>query len=314
MESRWYNGVIVLFWFSTMTWLVVDKVLPPLRRGDPPSYQTIYEGSETADPPVAWQMNWNNQPLGWAVSRVTRDSAGMTEVDSRVQFDKVPLEEMSPALLRAVVRSLVAPIGELEMQAHSRMEIDPLGRLAGFRSAVRVAGFPDSIVMHGTVEGSRLKIHVESGDVRYDTERYLPDDALIGDELSPLARLPGLHVGQSWTVPVYSPIRPPNSPMEILQAKVEDWEMIIWNGQAINTMAVIYRSDSGSGFGTLREPRGKLWVTDDGTVLRQEVNVFGSRLTFTRLYSQESLALADKIDELTLPRATREARAQDKRP
>ena len=42
MEHRWMKGVVVLFWMATMTWLVVEKVLPPLERGDPPTFHSAY--------------------------------------------------------------------------------------------------------------------------------------------------------------------------------------------------------------------------------------------------------------------------------
>ena len=38
MGSRTYNTVVVLFWLSTMVWLLVAKVIPDLRKGDPPNH------------------------------------------------------------------------------------------------------------------------------------------------------------------------------------------------------------------------------------------------------------------------------------
>ncbi|HEV3417256.1 MAG TPA: hypothetical protein VG056_10595, partial [Pirellulales bacterium] len=146
---------------------------------------------------------------------------------------------------------------------------------------------PEEIVMEGTIEGSQLKLRVDAGGANYSTERYMPRDALIGDELSPQARMPGLHLGQVWTVPVYNPLRPPDSPMEILQASVEGRETLMWNGSGVNTLLVVYRSDSGSTYGASRAPRGKMWVDDSGTVLRQEMDLLGSKLAFVRLPAEQ---------------------------
>ena len=180
------------------------------------------------------------------------------------------------------------------MDAFNRMEIDPLNRLSGFRSSIRVANLPQEIVLQGVVDGSRLKLRVDAGDLSYTTEHYMPRNALIGDELSPLARLPGLHVGQSWTIPVYNPLRlpdgPMDSPMEILQATVESHERLLWNGESIDTLLVVYRADSGSAFGTARRPRGKMWIDESGAVLRQEMNLLGSKLAFVRRPADDSPA------------------------
>jgi hypothetical protein len=301
MEHRWSNLVVVLFWLSTMTWLMVEKVLPPLQRGDPPSFRSIYGELDSSSPPICWSMTWNDQPIGWAMSRSARSTSGMTEIHSRVHFSRIPLEEMAPVWMRAVVSNAATPLGNLQMDALSQMEIDPLNHLSGFRSSIRVARLPDAIVMQGTVEGTQLKLRVDAGDMSYSTERYLPEDALVGDELSPQAQMPGLHVGQTWTVPVYNPLRPPDSPMEILQATVEGHELIAWNGIGADALLVVYRSDPGSAFGTARMPRGKLWVGRKGTVLRQETSLFGSRLTFVRLSPDQSVELANGVDD-TWPR------------
>jgi len=54
----------------------------------------------------------------------------------------------------------------------------------------------------------------------------------------------------------------------------------MWDGETVGVFVVVYRADSGS---AQRDPRAKLWVRDDGTVLKQQVTVLGSRLVFTRL-------------------------------
>ncbi len=122
-------------------------------------------------------------------------------------------------------------LGQPDIYKRSRFDLDPLGRLVGFESGVRVAGLIDAIKVQGVVEGTNLKLSIQSGDFREKMERYLPPNALMTDELSPQSRLPGLRVGQSWTVPMYSPFRAPNDPLEVLQAVVEREDNITWNGE-----------------------------------------------------------------------------------
>jgi hypothetical protein len=298
MEHRWTQLVITLFWLATMTWLTVEKILPPMRRGDPPSFRSVYGNLDASAQPLGWTVTWNGSPIGWATSQATHPTAGMTEINSHVHFSRIPVEEMAPIWMRGFVHNAVAPLGnEIQMDAYSRMEIDPLNRLSGFRSSIRVSDIPGEIVMQGAVEGSQLKLRVDAGEMSYNTERYMPRDALIGDELSPQARLPGLHAGQSWTVPVYNPLRPPDSPLEILQAKVEGHEALNFNGTNVDTLLVVYRADSGSAYGAGRAARGKMWVDGTGTVLRQEIDLLGSKLAFMRIPDDNNPAAADSDGE-----------------
>ena len=72
------------------------------------------------------------------------------------------------------------------------------------------------------------------------------------------------------------------NPVEILHAKVEGYESVPVGDESVLTLTVIYRSDSGSILGGGQTPRGKLWVAEDGTVLKQTAYLFGSQLTFER--------------------------------
>jgi hypothetical protein len=296
MGSKWFNSAVVLMWMCTTTWLVVAKVIPPLRRGQPPSYRSMYaedfpEGK--TEETVGWDLTLNDKPLGWALSRVrklnTRSSAGqMTEVKSLIHFDHIPLAELSPPWMRVLLRANVDSVDNLQMDVLSTLAIDPLGHLEGFRSSLSAPGMRDTIRIVGKVHATVLKIDVHSGDFNYPFETYLPSDALVSDELSPQSRMLGLHLGQEWTVPVFSALRPPNNPVDVLQAKVESHDLLMWEGAAVPVFEVVYRPDSGSALWSTGQPRAKLWVRDDGTVLKQEVSFIGSPLVFSRMSDERS--------------------------
>ena len=55
MSSRWFNTAVVVLWLATMSWLVKEKVLPPLLIGEPPSYPEIIE-AQNREPPVGWEV------------------------------------------------------------------------------------------------------------------------------------------------------------------------------------------------------------------------------------------------------------------
>jgi len=282
MLNRWWTAAIVLFWLANMSWLVVVKVLPPLMIGEPPSYRAIIAQQVEPEVTVEWKMLLNDRALGWATNTTRRRRDGVTDMDSRVHFDRLPLAEVAPPWLR----SLTLPIQEaasLGLDAESKMEIDPLGHLIGFRSAVHLGEVQNIITLRGTTDADRLWLHIRSGDFVSESSFVLPPGAMVGDGLAPQDRLPNLRVGQTWIEPMYNPLRPPNRPIEILYAKVEREEPIVWDGRAVRVCLVAYRSDPGGGIDTGQPPQGRAWVRADGLVLKQEIFVYSSRLTFVRV-------------------------------
>jgi len=291
MQTRWFNTAVIMLWFATMSWLVKEKVLPPLIIGEPPSYSRIIEAQWHA-PPVGWRVSFNNRSLGWAITDTKLQSTGLTEIHGRVHFDSLPLDEMMPGWLRALSRLIDQPISNLKMDARSLLIIDPLGRLVRFDSGVRLDPFKEMICVRGTVEGRQLQLMVRTGGISFANEAFLPSDALLSDALSPQSQLPVLRLGQQWSVPVYSPLWPAKKPMELVYATVEGTEPICWGDVMEDTWLVVYRNDPGSPTGSSQTPRGKLWVRRDGTVLKQQVLLFDSVITFNRLSNDDAELLA----------------------
>ena len=287
MGNRAFHAVVVLLWCSTMGWLIVSKVLPPLMVGEPPTYRSTIQEPEQV---LCWRLEWNGQPVGWSASTVLPGAAGVTEVHSRLMLAQLPLREMSPFWLRP----LLAQFGAIDMDARSRVEIDPLGALSGFSSVVRVGELEQAIRMRGRVEQSSLLVEVRSGEFSYKKRVDLAPDALVGNELSPQAEMPNLRLGQSWTMPVYSPFYP-NQPMEILQATVEQEGMLTWGDEVVKTLIVTYRTDSGAGLAASGKPRSTLWVARDGRVLQQETHVFNSQLRFVRMTDEQTRRHLDSL-------------------
>ena len=136
MYNRWFSVAVILLWLSTMSWLVVTKVVPPLLIGDPPSYRTILNAQQS-EPPVAWTMDINGRQMGWALCKTTAIPQGLTEVHSRVHFDELPLEQMAPDWLRVALEFTNRP-NSLELDAESILVVDALGRLSRIESWVRL--------------------------------------------------------------------------------------------------------------------------------------------------------------------------------
>ena len=296
MYPRWFNVAVVALWLATMSWLIATKVVPSLLVGEPPNYTTILS-AQRADPPVGWVMDWDDRRLGWAVSMTSAIPQGLTEVRSRVHFEYLPLDEMVPDWLRPILPSFGDRRLQVPMDSRSNLVFDPLGRLSRFESSVAFASQEPFVKVRGSVDGAKMALWIRVGELPpFETEVTIPRNAMLGDTLSPQSRLPGLREGQVWTMESYSPLRPPNSPSEILCATVESRAPIFWNGQVADAFLVVYRSDPGAAIGSAGSARGKLWVRRDGMVLRQQVTVFRSALTFVRLPERESGRLAAALD------------------
>lgn len=281
MGNPAFNVIVVLFWLATMSWLVVAKIIPPLRIGEPPTYSSIVAEAE-AEPPACWSIRMNGRTIGWAANTIVRQPEGISEFYSRVYLAELPLEELAPGWLSTVLRPIFPKLNLVDLDKQSWFVIDPLGRLSDFESRVRLAGVADAIRVTGTVEGSNLKLMVRSGDISAPINTNLAPNSLMNDELSPQSRMPNLRVGQTWTVPLYSPFRAPHSPLDILQASVEAEERIRWGNESVPTRLVVYRGDPGNVHAS-DDIRGRMWVRTDGVVLRQEVSVFKTPVQFERV-------------------------------
>ena len=307
--NRGYTIAIFAFWLATMGWLVKEKLLPPLIVGDPPSYRTIL-AAEPADQPVAWEILLNGRSLGGAVTTTEHLNDGISQLRCRVSLQELPLAELTPAWLTAFVKMLDNHRREGEaiiaVESETIIDIDPLNRPLNFSSVTKI-GPPDqdaarrssvltglefNVVMRGKIVGDVMQIAIRAGELEYHTEINMPADALIGDVLSPQTRLPGLRVGQTWTVPIYSPFRPPNSPVEVLHATVERKDPILWHDRIVPALLVVYRGDPGRGLTSDQAARAQMWVAYDGEVVKQEINLLSSRMTFVRTDPDQPTAMS----------------------
>jgi hypothetical protein len=294
MHSRWYTFTVLLLWLVTMGWLITQKVLPTLLVGEPPSYRTILE-SETEDRTECWAIRWNERSLGWAATAFVHLPHEITEIRSRIHFDEVPLSDMVPNSLQR----LIGPVEELEKhlagELTSKLVFDPLKRLSRFESTFELAALEYPVKVRGQVLDGKLNVTVLMGGINYETFMRFSQDSMVNDGISPQAELPGLRDGQTWTVEVYSPFRPPTNPAELLQATVEGAQPVKWRGQWIDCWLVVYRSDPGASVSRTKRARGRMWVHPDGTVLRQEVALFQGNLRFDRLWGEDAKVLADEV-------------------
>src|SRR4051812_40227500 len=97
MTSRWFNVTVILFWLTTMGWLVQNKILPSWVVGEPPTYRTILDDVGENPAPVGWTIALDDRQLGWAITRAERFEQGGYQLRSRVRLSRMPVEPMLPA-------------------------------------------------------------------------------------------------------------------------------------------------------------------------------------------------------------------------
>jgi len=150
------------------------------------------------------------------------------------------------------------------------------------------------VVLNGKIDKGDVTVDVRAHGMSYTVSRHLPAQITIGDELSPQATLPGLYRDRRWTVPVYSPLRPGQSPIQILHARVSGEESMFWDDTLVRVDVVQYRDDPAAHV----EPRCRLWVDRSGRVLKQESVILGSKLVFVR---RSDAAAVDLIESVGSP-------------
>lgn len=295
MTHKIYHATVILLWLVAMTWLVVEKVLPPLMGGDPPDYNSVLAARDP--PPVWWKITWNDETMGYAGSRVVTHGPQGSEMRSVVQLEKVPMESILSELMGAMARFMTSwrsRQADLRIDAlvATQLWFDAERRVSAFHTRVGFGEIEDALTIDGVVRGEgQLHIRGELGPglEAYSPERTvldrqldLPAQALVADAFTPRSELRDLHVGQKWTIPVYRPF-PPGSSVQIVEAEVIRHDVILWEARDMETFLIEYRTDPGSGVRAGQQAVGREWVARDGRVLRQELTLSGLTFRFERM-------------------------------
>jgi hypothetical protein len=302
MGNRIFVAVVLLLWASTMSWLVVEKILPPFFSGDPPAHGTLIEKN-----PVCWQIECRGERVGYAVSQAVPGALTTTEIHSRVLLEDMPVREMAPQWMS----SLVDNLGPISLDCRSRLALDSFGNLSNFETRVQINDLPLVIKVIGRIEGPELRMTFFSGGVSHEESFVLPNSKLLDGELVPQPKLLQVYVGRKWQVEMFSMFRPPNSALNLLQAEVVAEEPIVQRGEKVRAKRIEFRELSAAGVAAERALRARVWVADNGTVLRQDVYLMNSKdtmLRFERRSDPEAIQLAndlldlDVVATLTTPR------------
>ena len=289
MGNRIFTGVVVLLWVASMSWLVGAKILPAFIQGEAPP---------TGIPPVepiCWSISIGSKEVGRAAYQVVPGAEGTQEIHSRVELRDVPFARMVPRWMAKLVEHL----GALNVDTRTRTVLDPLGNLATFETGVSINDLPESINISGRLREGKLEMEIKYGDHRQEFQYPWTEHGPLTSDLTPDPKLIGVSVGQRWQKEIYNPFGGPSGSFELVQAEVVDEQPLYVNGMLTNTRRIEFRSLSDAGVSTDDRCRAKLWVADDGRVVRQEVQLINVRLRFDRLSEEEAEKFAKDFLDLS---------------
>ena len=144
MASRVYQLVVVALWLSGMTWLMVEKVLPPLMERDTSRLRRGAPFRPEADPEY-WKISWQERSIGFAASQVFPDRKGGRELRNALQFENVPLEALMAQVLGSWTRAF-GLAGDADLRINTtigtRMWFGATGNLTGFQTRLILRDSP----------------------------------------------------------------------------------------------------------------------------------------------------------------------------
>jgi hypothetical protein len=287
MANRVFVCAVIILWLGSMSWLMIDKILPSLHEGEPPLAAGFEPGV-----PVAWKVSWGDRDVGYAASKRTPGVLGTTNLENRVILEDVPLLDLVPALMRRVV----GDIGSMKFDARTMLEFDSLDNFSKFESRVAINEVSSVLELDGKVNGAFLDVKVKFGDVQYEPKVPIANQAALSEALFPDAKLPYLYVGRRWSEEIYNPFHAPNAPIETVDVEVTGIETLSMDEENHRVMRVEFSSPPAPGVPEDARLQAIAWVRQsDGVVLRQDVLISTSRLRFDRLSDEEALEQGNKL-------------------
>jgi hypothetical protein len=277
MPSRFMSLAILIYWSIAAFCLLTWDVIPELASGFPPDLRAVAAAGE-AGKPIRWSIQVVDDPklpevrrtVGEAVTRTVREPDGWFELRSDVEFDAGGLLKGTAFATRA----------SMHLRIESRYRVDPAGNLRSLKLRVRPRESAEDVInVEGAVRKSTLEIE-SSGPLPLLNRKWrIPYEprGMVLDALSPLDRLPGLHVGQRWETQIISPL---SGQIDRVKVNVARRSMIHWDGNPVTTLEVVQH---------LTPLAMRTWVRTDGVILRQEVPLPFVRVVLERRPEGESI-------------------------
>jgi hypothetical protein len=246
--------------------------------------------------PGRWRISLNRLPLGWSSQEVERLPDGQGKISSILRFERLPLDQLlengvgslGGLLSRGLSRAEFSALGPISLTIRSQMHFNHFAQLESFESLVLEDSWGECIRISGVVRENRLTIQAylllgadndgRGAEPVLQRQLDLPSDKLVVDSLAPRPRYRNLRLGQRWTFETYHPLFP-TRPLQTVEAHVADRRVLRIDGRDVRTFHVVCERADDDGL-SLERHVGDLFVTADGTVVRQTLTWAGGELTF----------------------------------
>ena len=275
MVVRLWNAGVVLFWLACMSVLFVRDILPTWMAGDPPPAVAL-DGVDSgqADSQAGIFRAADGQRIGTNWLRFYPADDQLT-VKSTTFVSGLPL---------------VPPL-----RIVSRFTFRDQGVLDNFD--MTILGAPLAIRIKGENYDPDFPCELTMGDETFRWRMDARTSRMLAETFRPFMRLPGLHVGRSWRMRVVDPLatvmRGPGQ-FNVVLVRVTAKETIQHQGESVECFRV-------------ESPQIVAFVTDDGRVLRQEIEVpmFGRFVILSEPFDKDSLRKAeDRVPLWKVPAGT----------
>ena len=297
MHQRTMRILIITFWLASMTWLASTKIAPILVRLERPDQKAIRPGEKNSPKNYLWEIDWKQKAIGEARMTVDSDISGKIAIRSQVDFTRLPLREISHELFGSFgLLMRLVPLDQLDTQMEMRVtsvsHFDVFGGLDRIASSVNLGDLGEIIQLEGRVDGHRLHMRVLPGSAfansvtegstkaLFSNSFDLPEDANVTNWLAPESRFRRLAIGQEWQYQVYRAF-PPNQPYRTVQACVVSKEVLACQGEVVPVFVIELRDVTGTLTAT-RTDTSRMYVDDQGEVLKQELRLGSATLVFVR--------------------------------
>ena len=274
MPSRLTCACIIVFWLVMMSWLVRRDVLPEWHGGDPPGFGQVVSSLREREP-TFWTVSVAGRRVGWAGTTCCRQKNGSMLVVSRTE-------------LGGLIQVFSAGHGDArdrDLGLSGLASISPAGNLRYFQVEADLLGQGGVVKISGRVEDGILSVFVHATGLSISREFHYPENSLMQAPMMPLARLPGLHVGQQWRERVPDPFL---KDVQTVRRRVVRDEMIVWHGQPVRAR-VVQTTDAQD------RVVGTTWVADTGDVLRHRARGLLTTIVMERWPARKPCPYADRF-------------------
>lgn len=250
MLNRWIGLVVISLMLAANATLFVQEILPDMMAGDPP---LVGEGGLSHNRRVQIAIYNREDELIGRSWTLTDEQAHLLSMESSTM--------LFPILLPNGIQT---PVVRIDTGFKYRLEDGLLDEMS-----MTMRGLPAGITVFGELVAIDAFVckwqigHLPQGRFVLDGEAT----RALGDVVRPFHRLPGLYVGRSWRLNLMDPLSRifPSLGNESIMAepilvRVTRTEVIEHRGRPLEVFVV-------------ESHRARAWVSPQGAVLRQEVEV-----------------------------------------